>query len=120
MGDKSFEEQNRIGRQLFVSLISTGSVSSGKMTEAELDTYANIDENLSMLTSGLLERQVKNSRKFLSSTQDKDPVPKSLFLPDVLVLKQNQDFKSLSGSDASELLETNGMVATIISSLELY
>ena len=64
--NKSFEEQNRIGRQLFVSLISTGSVSSQKMTEAELETHKNIDEDLAMLTSSLLERQVRHSRKFLS------------------------------------------------------
>ena len=38
----------------------------------------------------------------------------------VLVLKQNQDFKSISANDQAELLETNVMVATIITSLELY
>ena len=132
--NKSFEEQNRIGRQLFVSLISTGSVSSQKMTESELETHKNIDEDLAMLTSSLLERQVRNSRKFLSFTQDK--AHKSLFLPNgkvnvsnivdilvqqtVLVLKQNQDFKSLSVRDQTELLETNAMVVTIIFTLELY
>ena len=35
-------------------------------------------------------------------------------------MKQNKDFNSLPASDAAELLETNVMVATIISSLELY
>ena len=134
--NKSFEEQNRIGRQLFVSLISTGSVSSQKMTEAELETHKNIDEDLAMLTSSLLERQVRHSRKFLSFTKDKDSLQRSLFLPNgkinvssivdtlvqqtVLVLKQNQDFKSLCVRDQTELLETNAMVATIISTLELY
>jgi len=130
--DKSFKEQNRIGRQLFVSLFTTGSVSSEKMTDAELETFDAIDENLAMLTSGLIERQVKNSRKFLSFYTKQ----RSLFMPTgqvnvndavhtlieqtVLVLKENQDFKALSNKDQTELLESNSMVATILTSLELY
>ena len=38
----------------------------------------------------------------------------------VLVLKQNRDLKTISANDQAELLETNVMVATIITSLELY
>ena len=59
--NKSFQEQNRIGRQLFVSLFTTGSVSSEKMTDEELKTFKDIDENLALVLSGLIERQVRNS-----------------------------------------------------------
>ena len=53
--NKSFHEQNNIGRQLFVSLFSSGSVCSEKMTDEELETFKEVDENLAMLMSGLIE-----------------------------------------------------------------
>ena len=130
--NKSLSDQNRTGRQLFISLFTTGSVSSGKLSEEELDTFKEIDDNLAMITSTLIGRQVQNSRKFLSfNTQNRELFLKSGYvnIPDtiqtlvdqtVLVLKQNQDFKIISKTDQTELLDYNAIVASIVSSLELY
>ena len=130
--NKSLAEQNRLGRQLFISIFSTGSVSSGQITDEELEVFKNIDNNNSMATSFLTERQVQNSRKFLSFFQQ----DRNVFLPNgfinisdvihtlieqsVLVLKQNQDFKTLSVKDQTELLESNAMVVSLITMLQLY
>ena len=134
--NKSFADQNRTGRQLFVSLFSTGSVSSEKMTDEELEKFGDINEDLAMLMSSMIDRQVKNSRKFLSFNKIDEFKRRNLFLSNgqvnvndivhtiveqtVLVLKHCQEFKSISPSDQTELLETNGMVATMINCLELY
>ena len=129
---KSLSEQNRIGRQLFVSIFSTGSVSSGQLSDEELEMFRNIDNNNSVVSGHLAERQVQNARKFLSFFQS----PRSVYLPSgminfsevihtlvdqtVLVLKQNQDFKTLSIKDQTELLESNAMVVSLLSVMELY
>ena len=129
---KSLTEQNRIGRQLFVSIFSTGSVSSGQLSDSELEMFRNIDNNNSVVSGHLAERQVQNARKFSSFFQ----FPRSVFLPSglinfsdvihtlvdqtVLVLKQNQDFKTLSNKDQTELLESNAMVVSLLSVMELY
>ena len=129
---KSLSEQNRLGRQLFVSIFSTGSVSSGQLSDEELEMFRNIDNNNSVVSGHLAERQVQNARKFISFFQ----FPRTVFLPSglinfsdvvhtlvdqtVLVLKQNQDFKTLSSKDQTELLESNAMVVSLLSVMELY
>ena len=129
---KSLSEQNRLGRQLFVSIFSTGSVSSGQLSDQELETFKNIDNNNSVVSGHLAERQVQNARKFISFFK----FPRTVFLPNgminfsdvihtlvdqtVLVLKQNQDFKTLSNKDQTELLESNAMVVSLLSVMELY
>ena len=130
--DRSLSEQNRIGRQLFVSIFSTGSVSSGQLSDEELEMFRNIDNNNSVVSGHLVERQVQNARKFISFFK----FPRTVFLPSgminisdvihtlvdqtVLVLKQNQDFKTLSNKDQTELLESNAMVVSLLSVMELY
>ena len=129
---KSLSEQNRLGRQLFVSVFSTGSVSSGQLSDEELEMFRNIDNNNSVVSGHLAERQVQNARKFVSFFQ----FPRTVFLPSgminfsdvvttlvdqtVLVLKQNQDFKTLPAKDQTELLESNAMVVSLLSVMELY
>ena len=129
---KSLSEQNKIGRQLFVSIISTGSVSSGQINDEELEVFKNIDNNNAMAASYLIERQVQNARKFLPFFQNN----RNVFLPNgqinindvihtlveqtVLMLKQNPDFKTLPTKDQTELLESNSMVVSLLTSLELY
>ena len=129
---KSLAEQNQLGRQLFVSIFSTGSVSSGQLTEAELAALRHIDNNAAVVAGHLAERQVTNSRKFLSffdvgrgvflgsGQLDLGGVTSTLVDQTVLVLKQNPDFRSLSVPDQTELLETNAMVACLVTSLEMY
>ena len=67
--NQSLSEQNKVGRQLFISLFSTGSVSSGQLTKKELEIFDNIDRNLSVCISNITERQVQHSRKYLSFLQ---------------------------------------------------
>ena len=129
---KSLSEQNRLGRQLFVSIFSTGSVSSGLISDKDLESFTNIDNNNSIASSYLIERAVRNSRKFLSFFQDQRGVfmangninisdmIQTLIEQTVLVLKQNQDFKSLVSKDQTELLESNAMVVSLLLSMELY
>ena len=129
---KSLSDQNKVARQLFISLFTTGSVSSSQLTEKELEVFDNIDSNLSMSISNLTERQVKNSRKFLSFHQDDrnvflstgqintSDVIHTLVEQTVLVLKQNKDFRTLSLKDQTELLESNAMVVSLMTNIELY
>jgi hypothetical protein len=62
---KPYEEQNRIGRQLFVSLFITGSVNGQNISEEDLKKYDVLDDNLAMMLSVQIDRQVSNARKFL-------------------------------------------------------
>ena len=130
--NQSLSEQNKVGRQLFISLFSTGSVSSGQLTKKELEIFDNIDRNLSMCISNITERQVQHSRKFLSFNQNNrhiflsngqiniSDVVQTLIEQTVLVLKQNKDFQTLSSKDQTELLESNAMVVSFLSNIELY
>ena len=134
--DKSYKEQNKIGRQLFISLFDTGSVSSEPMPPAELQKYDAIDDTVAMMASTQLERQLNNARKFVSFNQRNEMGERSLFQPGglvntpdvmatlidqmVLVLRHNNDFTGLPIKDQAELLESNVMVAAIVASFELY
>ena len=135
--DKSYKEQNKIGRQLFISLFDTGSVSSEPMPPTELQKYDVIDDMVAMMATTQLERQLNNARKFVSFNQRSDiGNHRSLFQPGgllntpdvmatlidqmVLVLRHNNDFTGLPIKDQAELLESNVMVASIVASFELY
>jgi len=134
--DKSYKEQNKIGRQLFVSLFDTGSVSSELIPPLEMAKYDTIDDTVAMMASVGIERQLNNARKFVSFNQRSDVGERSLFLPGgqintpdvmqtlvdqmVLVLRHNTDFTGLPVKDQAELLESNVMVAAIVASFELY
>ena len=134
--DKSYSEQNKIGRQLFVSLFDTGSVSSEAIPPAELKLYDAIDDTVAMMSSAQVERQMNNARKFVSFNQRGEASERSLFLPNglvntpdvmqtlvdqmVLVMRHNKDFTGLPVKDQAELLESNVMVAAIVASFELY
>ena len=119
---KSLSEQNKIGRGLFVSIFTTGSVSSGIINEEELEIFKTIDNNNASASSYLIERQVQNSRKFLSFFHNQrnvflqngqinlNDIIQTLVEQAVLMLKTNPDFKTLSTKDQTELLESNTMV----------
>ncbi|XP_023340074.1 uncharacterized protein LOC111710243 [Eurytemora carolleeae] len=64
-GEKSYEEQNRIGRALFIALFDTGSVGSDRVEDRELDRFMEIQETQAMVKSFQIERQLNHSRKFL-------------------------------------------------------
>ena len=129
---KSLLEQNKVGRQLFISLFSTGSVNSGQLNEMELEIFDYVDNNLAQCISNITERQVQNSRKFLSFHQNNrsiflqngqiniSDVIQTLVEQTVLVLKQNKDFQTLSNKDQTELLESNAMVVSLLTNIELY
>ena len=134
--DKSYLEQNKIGRQLFVSLFDTGSVSSEPIPPNELKLYDTIDDTVAMMASAQVERQLNNARKFVSFNQSNPDGVRSLFVPGglvntpdvmqtmidqmVMVLMNNKDFTGLPIKDQIELLESNVMVAVIVASFELY
>ena len=133
---KPYEEQNRIGRQMFVSLFITGSVTGQKISEEDLKKYDVLDDNLAMMLSVQIDRQVTNARKFLQFHVHDSGKHRQLFLPTgwmntgdvlstlieqtVLLLKHNQHFTSLSLPDQTELMEANAMVAAVISCCPLY
>lgn len=134
--EKSYEEQNKIGRQLFISLYDTGSVSSEKISDEEMKTFDSLDDNIAMMLSAQIERQISNARKFVSFNQDDGTKKRILFQPNgqintydvlqtvvdqtILVAKHNQDFNSLSLADQTELLESNVMVAGLLTTFQLY
>ena len=69
--EKSYDEQLKIGRPLFVSLLMTGTVSKtaeeeDRLTKAE----SSISETLGIMISFQLERQLANARKFLPFKAD--------------------------------------------------
>ena len=133
---KPYEEQNRIGRQLFVSLFITGTVTGQEISEEDLKKYDVLDDNLAMMLSVQIDRQVTNARKFLPFHVHDSGKHRQLFFPTgcvntgdvlstlieqtVLLLKHNQHFTSLSLPDQTELMESNAMVAAVISCCSLY
>merc|ERR1711892_1435645 len=132
--DKSYEEQNKIGRQLFVSLFTTGSVNAQKMPDEQLEKLDELSDNFALMLSFQIDRQLSNARKFLPFNRPSKE--RSLFLPTgqvntsdvlntlieqtVLLLKHNQHFTALSKTDQTELMEENVMVAALLSCFQLY
>ena len=69
--EKSYDEQLKIGRPLFVSLLMTGTVSKTAEEEDHLTkTESSISETLGIMISFQLERQLANARKFLPFKAD--------------------------------------------------
>ena len=132
--EKSYEDQNRIGRQLFVSLFKTGSVNAQKLSNEGLEKHEEGNENLALMQSLQIDRQICNARKFLPFNQpSKDrnlfhsngqvnitDVLSTLIEQTVLLLKHNEHFNSLPKEDQVELMEENVMVASLISCFQLY
>merc|ERR1711892_1577490 len=132
--DKSYKEQNKIGRQLFVSLFTTGSVNAQKMPDEQLEKLDELSDNFDLMPSFQIDRQLSNARKFLPFNRPSKE--RSLFLPTgqvntadvlntlieqtVLLLKHNQHFTALSKNDQTELMEENVMVASLLSCFQLY
>jgi len=123
--EKSYEEQVRIGRPLFVSLLSSGTVANIGEQAGPLQA---VSESLALMISFQADRQISNARKFLpvgssvvaGGRLDTGGLLNTLIQQTVLVMKQNKLFRSLSLSDQSELCQANVMVAIIISCINLY
>ena len=67
---KSLSEQNRIGRQLFVSIFSTGSVSSGQLSDEELEMFQGRDDLLHERSHLLCAMLVYQMLKLLQSQEE--------------------------------------------------
>ena len=107
-----------------------------KISEEDLKKYDVLDDNLAMMLSVQIDRQVTNARKFLQFHVHDSGKHRQMFLPTgwmntgdvlstlieqtVLLLKHNQHFTSLSLPDQIELMEANAMVAAVISCCPLY
>lgn len=132
--EKSYEDQNKKGRQLFLSLFKTGSVNNLKLVDEEIEKLDEVNENLASMLSLQIDRQICNARKFLPFNQpSKDrnlfhsngkiniaDVLSTLIEQTVLVLKHNKHFNSLPKGDQAELVEENVLVASLISCFQLY
>jgi len=135
-GEKSYDEQNRIGRTLFISLFDTGSVRTDGLEERELNKFSAIDETAACVKSFQIEQQLNHSRKFLSFHSDKlgdkrriiaengkintGDLGQTLFEQTIMLLKSSKDFHSIPISDQTELLESNLMTVTLLSIYEVY
>ena len=120
--EKSFDEQVKIGKPLFVSLLTRGTVSTveeddkDEDDEVVADTCSTlISDTLAMMISFQTERQLANARKFLPiqnilSEQGRVKIEETLNIliqQIVLLMKQNKHFKSLSIEDQSELCQVD-------------
>ena len=120
--EKSFDEQVKIGKPLFVSLLTRGTVSTveeddkDEDDEVVADTCSTlISDTLAMMISFQTERQLANARKFLPiknilSEQGRVKIEDTLNIliqQIVLLMKQNKHFKSLSIEDQSELCQVD-------------
>lgn len=123
--EKSYEEQVNIGRPLFVSLLSSGTVANiGELGRRR----QGVTESLAVMISFQTDRQISNARKFLlvravlspGGKVDCGDILNTLVQQTVLVMKQNRQFRSLSLDDQEELCQANVMVAIFLSCVNLY
>merc|ERR1711953_936404 len=106
--EKSYEEQVNIGRPLFVSLLSSGTVANIGERGGKVQ---NVTETLAVMISFQTERQISNARKFLpvrkvslpAGRVDTGDILNTLVQQTVLVMKQNKQFRSLSGGPGGTL-----------------
>ena len=115
--EKSFDEQVKIGKSLFVSLLTTGTVTKANEEEKDevkelTEAHSSISETLAMMISFQTERQLSNARKFLpikleSGKNNTGHILNTLIQQIVLLLKKNKHFKGLSVEDQAELCEVN-------------
>ena len=122
--EKSYEEQVKIGRPLFVSLLTVGTVSKigndlavdnieedDKLTRDD----SGLSEALGMMISFQTDRQLNNARKFVpfkkifshSGRLNTGDILNTLIQHIVLLMKQNKYFKSLSVEDQAELCQVS-------------
>ena len=147
--EKSFEEQIKIGKGLFVSLLTTGTVTKANEEDKDevkelTEAHSSISETLAMMISFQTERQLSNARKFIPiklemGRNSTGEILNTLIQQIVLLLKKNKHFKSLSGEDQAELcevkmhryinihiylphylLQVNVMVSIVLSTLSLF
>ena len=111
--EKSFDEQVKIGRPLFMSLLSTGTVSKTFEESAEFSESPRMSDTLGMMISFQTERQLANARKFIpfkkilhrSGRLNVGEILNTLIQQTVLLMKQNKHFRALSSDDQAELCE---------------
>lgn len=135
--EKSYDEQVKIGRPLFVSLLTVGTVTKigndlavddieeeNKLTRE----VSSLSEALGMMISFQTDRQLNNARKFVpfkkiflnSGRLNTGDILNTLIQQIVLLMKQNKYFKNLTVEDQAELCQANVMVAIVLSSVNLY
>ena len=112
--EKSFDEQVKIGRPLFMSLLATGTVSKTlDDSAAEFKESPRISDTLGMMISFQTERQLANARKFIpfkmllqkTGRLNIGEILNTLIQQTILLMKQNKHFRSLSSDDQAELCE---------------
>ena len=111
--EKSFDEQVKIGRPLFMSLLATGTVSKTIEEIPEKPETPRLSDTLAMMISFQTERQMANARKFLpfkkilhsSGRLNLGEILNTLIQQTILVMKQNKHFRALTHEDQSELCE---------------
>lgn len=124
--EKSYDEQVKIGRPLFVSLLTVGTVSkigndiSAGDNEEEEDKTTRVDSNISEALATMIsfqtDRQINNARKFVpfkkiflnsghSGRLNTGDILNTLVQHIVLLMKQNKYFKNLSVEDQAELCQ---------------
>jgi len=135
-GDKSYEEQNKIGRILFVSLFDTGSVRNDGLEDREIDKHSSLTDTVAMVKSFQIERQLNHSRQYLPFNSDKSgekrkllnengkvnsgDIAQTLIDQTIMLLRHNKHFNNLQLSDQTELLECNLMAVTLLIIFEAY
>ena len=111
--EKSFDEQVKIGRPLFMSLLATGTVSKTLEESAEFTESPRMSDTLGMMISFQTERQLANARKFIpfktllhkSGRLNLGEILNTLIQQTILLMKQNKHFRTLSSDDQAELCE---------------
>ena len=112
--EKSFDEQVKIGRPLFMSLLATGTVSKTlDDSAAEFKESPRISDTLGMMISFQTERQLANARKFIpfkmllqkTGRLNIGEILNTLIQQTILLMKQNKHFRTLSSDDQAELCE---------------
>ena len=111
--EKSFDEQVKIGRPLFMSLLDTGTVSKTLEESSEFTESPRMSDTLGMMISFQTERQLANARKFIpfkmilhkSGRLNMGEILNTLIQQTILLMKQNKHFRILSSNDQAELCE---------------
>ena len=114
--EKSFDEQVKIGRPLFMSLLETGTVSKTLEESPEFTESPRMSDTLGMMISFQTERQLANARKFIpfkmtlhkSGRFNMGEILNTLIQQTILLMKQNKHFSVLSSDDQAELCEVRG------------
>ena len=136
---ETFEEQRKLGRKLFMSLIISGSVDTQELFEDDNNNNEeqflgdDVQENYAAMLSFQMDLQIDNARKFLPFT---NKPAENIFFPNgliniklifstlveqvVLILKHNRHFTSLPKDDQAALMEENIMLACLLLGFKSY